>query len=101
GPATHQPAAVRNGGPAQFHCFRVVIYYESCNSNVSARRGRMCHPICHPPCVTIRRHPICHHPSSSHLPPSLDIIFLHFEAHMQSRRIHITTSNPPPGPRPR
>ena len=46
--------------PGQFHCFGVVLYNENCNSNVSGRRG----PICHPdvsPSVAI---PICHHPSS-------------------------------------
>ena len=41
----------------------------------------------------VRRHP--------HVSPSVVIMCFAFEAPMPTRRIHITTSNPPPGPRPR
>jgi hypothetical protein len=51
---------------------------------VSGRRG---------PCVTIRR--------NHHMSPSVVIMCFGSEAPMPTRRIHITTSNPSPGPRPR
>jgi hypothetical protein len=67
--------------PGQFHCFGIVIYNESCNSNVSGRRGR---------CVT---------PYVTHdVAPSVVIMCFEFDAPMPSLSIR---SNPPPGPRPR
>ena len=94
-------------GPTEFHCFWPVINNDFCNSNVLGHRGLCVTPYVIPdvspsiviPCAIIRRHPMCHYPS--HVSLSVVIMCFAFEAPMPTRRIHITTSNPPPGPRPR
>jgi hypothetical protein len=63
GPSELPTNSCAKGPPGQFHCFGIVIYNESCNSNVSGRRGRCVTPYVnprYPRCGTIRRHPMCH-----------------------------------------
>src|SRR5215471_16817712 len=58
--AKDQPAAVRNGGRRNFHCFRLILTMEIATPTRSASEAHIT-PICHPRCGTIR---LCHHPSS-------------------------------------
>ena len=82
--------------------FPVVIYNDFCNSRVSGAPS----PNVSPPNVTPHMSPaMWHHASlpqsSSRLSPSDVIMCFAFEAPMPTRCLHITTANPPPGPRPR
>src|SRR5262249_53734234 len=76
----------------QFPLFRIDINNGNCNSNVFGHRGPY-----HPHMSAT----MWHHPSSSRVSPSVVIMCFAFEPAMPTLRIHITTSNPPPGPRPR
>jgi len=42
--AKNQPPAVGNNRRPRSHCFRIVIYNECCNSNVSSERAVRRHP---------------------------------------------------------
>jgi|SRR5258708_1760797 hypothetical protein len=95
--AKDQPAAVRNDGRGNFIVLGLLFTMTFATQTCRAAEGPICYPKCATPYVT----PMWHHPSSSHVSLSVVIMCFAFEAPMPTRRIHITTSNPPPGPRPR
>src|SRR5262245_62059068 len=102
--AEPQPADVRNRDWGNFHCFGLILTMKIATPTCSAAETEMCRPKCVTPYVThdvppsVRRVTIRRHP---HMSPSVVIMCFGFEAPMPTRRIHITPSNPPPGPRPR
>jgi hypothetical protein len=96
--AKHQPAGARNRGRGNLVVLGLLFTTKAATPTCLAPRG----PMCHPPNVTPQMSAaMWHHPSSSQSSLSVVIMCFAFEAPMPARRIHITTSNPPPGPRPR
>ena len=58
-----QPAAVRNGGRGNFHCFGLIVTMKIATPTCPTAEAHVS-PHMSPRCATMCRNPTCHHPSS-------------------------------------